>query len=68
MAKKKKKNKEKKRFLAGVRSEMKQVRWPNKKEMGKYSLAVLLCIIVFALFFMLSDVIIAGIQTLVEGN
>ncbi len=65
--KEKKVKKEKKKFLGGLRSEFKQVRWPKKKEMFKYSLAVLVCIIVFALFFMLSDVIIATIRTLLEG-
>ena len=71
MAKKEKKEKktkkEKKKFLGGLRNEFKQVRWPKRKEMFKYSVAVLLCIVVFALFFILSDVIIAAVRTLVEG-
>lgn len=67
MAKKAKKEKRKKKKKDGIRSEFKQVRWPKRKEMFKYSLAVVICIIVFALFFLLSDVIIAGIGTLVEG-
>ncbi len=68
MAKKQKKEKkEKKKFLGGLRGEFKQVRWPKKKEMFKYSVAVLVCIVVFALFFMLSDVIIAAVRTLLEG-
>ena len=62
-----KNKKEKKKFLGGLRGEFKQVRWPKKKEMFKYSLAVLICIIIFALFFILSDVIIAFIRTLLEG-
>lgn len=65
MAKKTKEKKEKK--ISGVRSEFKKIRWPKKKEMFKYSVAVLLCIVIFALFFMLSDVIIAAIRTLLEG-
>ena len=67
MEKNKKEKKEKKKFLGGLRGEFKQVRWPKKKEMFKYSLAVLICIIIFALFFILSDVIIAFIRTLLEG-
>lgn len=71
MAKKEKKEKkdkkEKKKFLSGLRGEFKQVRWPKKKEMFKYSVAVLACIIIFALFFMLSDIIIAALRTLLEG-
>lgn len=63
MAKKAKKEKK----ISGIRSEFKKVRWPKKKEMLKYSVAVLVCIIVFALFFMLSDVIIAFVRTLLEG-
>lgn len=62
-----KKAKKKEKKVSGIRSEFKKVRWPKKKEMFKYSVAVLVCIIVFALFFMLSDVIIAAVRTLLEG-
>jgi preprotein translocase subunit SecE len=57
-----------KKLFSGVRSEMKKVRWPKKKEMVKYSIAVLLCIAAFAIFFIFSDFIIAGVRTLVGGN
>jgi len=56
-----------KKFLKGVKNEMKKVRWPKKKEMIKYSLAVLICVVVFAVFFIASDLIIAGARTLIEG-
>ncbi len=56
-----------KRFFAGVKKEMIRVRWPKKNEMIKYSIAVLACIIVFALFFVLSDFILAGIRSFMEG-
>lgn len=64
---KKKETKEtnKESFLTGVRKEMKKVRWPLKKEMIKYSIATLSFIIFFALFFMLADLIIAGVKMLV---
>lgn len=55
-------------FIAGVKKEMSRVRWPKKKEMIKYSTAILICILVFAAFFVASDVIIAGIRSLVEEN
>ena len=55
-------------FLAGVKKEMGRVRWPKKKEMIKYSVAVLVCVVVFATFFVASDFIIAGIRTLAEEN
>ena len=56
-----------KKFFAGVKKEMSRVRWPKKKDMIKYSVAVLACIIVFAVFFVASDFIIAGARSLVEG-
>lgn len=56
-----------KKFFAGVKKEMSRVRWPKKKDMIKYSVAVLVCIIVFAAFFVASDFIIAGARSLAEG-
>jgi len=62
-AKKVEKTKVKKEsFFTGVKKEMKHVRWPLKKEMVKYSIATLSFIIFFALFFALTDLIIAGIK------
>ena len=52
-------------FFKGVRKEMKNVRWPLKKEMVKYSIATLSFIVFFALFFAACDFIIAGIKMLV---
>lgn len=64
----KKKNKEKKQsFFASVRSEIKQVRWPNKKEMAKYSFAVLTCIVILSIFFTASDVIISAVKSFLGG-
>ena len=64
--KKQKKNK-KERFLKKVRNEMKEVRWPTRKEMVKYSVAVLACIIVLSVFFTASDLIISAVRTVLEG-
>lgn len=61
------KNAKEEKKISGIRSEFKKVRWPKRKEMFKYSLAVLICIVVFSVFFILSDVIIAFIRTLLEG-
>lgn len=63
----KKEKKEKKKFFKSVIAEIKKVRWPKKKEMIKYSLATLICIVVFALFFMLSDVVIAAVKSVLEA-
>ena len=63
---KKEKNK-KESFFKKVRKEMKEVKWPSRKDMVKYSVAVLTCIIVLSVFFTLSDLIIAGVRTILEG-
>jgi preprotein translocase SecE subunit len=53
------------RFLVGVKSEMKKVRWPEKKEMIENSAATLTCIIVFGLFFTGLDLIISIVKTVI---
>ncbi len=54
------------KFFAGVKKEIKRVRWPKKEELLKYSIATLFCILVIALFFVLSDLILAGIKVILE--
>ena len=54
------------RFLVSVKGEMKKVRWPNKKEMTVYSSATLIFILIFAIFFTGTDVILAFLQSLVK--
>ena len=53
------------RFFISVKDEMKKVRWPKKKEMITYSSATLVFILVFALFFSLTDFILANLKVLV---
>ena len=40
-----------KAWFKGVISEFKKVRWPNKKEMIEYSIATIVFILFFGLFF-----------------
>ena len=49
-------------FFKNVFKEMKNVRWPSKKEMLLYSAATFSCIIVFALYFTLIDALIALVK------
>lgn len=49
----------KKSFFKEVKSELDKVKWPSKKDMVKYSIATIVFIIFFALFFYLIDIIIA---------
>ena len=53
-------------FLKGVKSEMVKVRWPNKKELFKYSSATLTIIVIFMTFFSLTDLGLAIVRTLVK--
>lgn len=56
MKKKKEKKKDKKKkvgFFKGIKTELKKVTWPSKKEVIKYSLATLLFCVVVVLFFQL---------------
>ncbi len=51
-------------FFANVKNEMKKVRWPSKKEATHYTIAVFVCIVFLSVFFVASDVIIAGAREL----
>jgi len=46
-------------FFKEVKNEVSKVKWPTKKDMFKYSLATIIFVIFFALFFYLIDLIIA---------
>lgn len=55
-----------KKIFKKVKSEFKKIKWPNKKEMATYSIATLLCVIVFALFFTGLDFIISAIKGVIH--
>lgn len=49
------------RFFVNVKKEMKKVRWPHRKEMIKFSVATLVIICFFMMFFSVSDAVISMI-------
>ncbi len=55
-----------KKFFKGVKLEFKKIKWPNKKEMATYSVATLLCVIIFALFFTGLDFLISVIKDVIH--
>lgn len=63
--KKKQKKVVKESFYKQVKSEMKKVKWPSKKEMFKYSITTLAFIIIFTGFFYLIDVLFALLKGLI---
>ena len=65
MAKEKKAKKEKKEtFIKGVRKEMKNVNWPSKKDVLKYSLTTIGLVLFFVVFFVAVDLISAFVKGL----
>lgn len=52
------------KFFKGVKKEIARVRWPNKKEMVKYSVATIIFIIFFAAFFYGFDALVALLMEL----
>lgn len=54
------------KFLVGVKSELKKVRWLSKKEMIQYSVATITFILIFSIFFGGLDLILAGIKMVVK--
>lgn len=52
-------------FFKGVKSEMSKVTWPNKKDMVKYTIASLVFIIFFALFFYGIEVLMAWLKSII---
>ena len=54
-----------KKFLSEVKKELGKVKWPNRKDMVKYSIATIVFVLFFAGFFYLIDLAVAFIRTLV---
>lgn len=55
-------SKNKESWLQGVKHEFKNVRWPSKKDMIKYSTATIVFVIFFALFFYVIQLIMYYIK------
>ena len=53
-------------YLSDVRKEMHLVRWPSKEEVIKYSIACLIFVLFFALFFYGIDALFALVKDLID--
>ncbi len=62
--KKEKNNKPKEKFLAGIRKELKLVKWPTAKEIIKYTIATIIFVIILVLFFELLSLFMAFVKGL----
>ena len=54
-------------FLKSVWHEMKKVTWPSKKHMVKYSIATIILIIFFTLYFLGIEAVFAWIKEVVKN-
>ena len=59
------KDEEKKSYIKEVKSEMKKVKWPTKKEMIKDTISTLVFVVVFALFFFGIESLFAFVKGLI---
>jgi len=55
-----------KEFFTGVKEERKKVIWTSKKNLVKYSITTLLFMLFICLFFVATDLVIAGITKVKE--
>ena len=53
-------------FLKQVKNEMKKVKWPDKNEMLKYTIATVVFIVVFGLYFFGLDILFAWFKGIVS--
>jgi len=65
------KEKDKKRFsivnfFVGVKKEIPKIKWTSKKDLLKYSIAVVIFIIFIALFFLMLDLLVSLISYIKE--
>ena len=54
------------KFLREVRSEMRKVSWPNRKELITYTIVVLVTVVIVAAFTGLVDVIVTAVLNLLN--
>ncbi len=52
-------------FCHGVKTESKRIHWISKRELTKYSIATLVFVCIFSMFFYLVDVIYALVHSLI---
>ncbi len=65
MGKKKKTKSVEKSFLKEIKDEMKKVKWPTKEEMTKYTIASIVFIVMFGLYFYGLDLAFSWIKGIV---
>lgn len=52
--------------IKGIKEEIRKIQWPNKKDMSKDTLTVLAFVFFFAIYFMLTEVIISQVLRMLK--
>jgi preprotein translocase SecE subunit len=52
------------KYFSGVKKELSRVRWTDKKNLLKYSIATVCFVVFFGIFFYVIDYVIAWIRTI----
>jgi len=52
------------KYFSGVKKEISRVRWLNKKNLIKYSIATICFVLMFSLYFYAIDYVVAWIRTI----
>lgn len=60
----KKQTVKKQSFFKGVKNELKKVKWPEKKEVVKYTIATIIFVLIFVLLFAVLNLAISVIKGL----
>ena len=63
-AQKNNKKKESGRFLQGVKTEMKKVIWPTRKQMIQYTVAVIVSVVLVSIMIVAVDFVFMGLSKL----
>lgn len=53
------------RFFVSVKKEMGKVKWPTKKELVSNSIAALTFMVIFALFFSVTDILLSALKSVI---
>lgn len=61
---KKKEASKKQSFFKGIKSELKKVKWPEKKEVVKYTIATIAFVLLFVLLFAALDLALSFVKGL----
>ena len=49
-------------YFKGIKKEISRIKWTNKKDLLKYSVASIICVVFFGVFFLGIDLLVAWLR------